>query len=76
MGSWKVIKKIRIFDHKSCNNDLDGDWIERSDNLLDHNWYAINYVLPNGGFIIIGGLNAFCYEWCDLSAHFMGAFMW
>ncbi|KAJ8442605.1 hypothetical protein Cgig2_026547 [Carnegiea gigantea] len=38
------------------------DWAERPNELTTPRWYATNHILPDGRVIIIGGRNAFNYE--------------
>ncbi|KAJ8540938.1 hypothetical protein K7X08_001754 [Anisodus acutangulus] len=52
---------IRVF--KPCNgNSTTCDWKEIGGALIQSRWYATNHVLPDGRQIIIGGRDAFDYE--------------
>ncbi|KAL3840620.1 hypothetical protein ACJIZ3_025211 [Penstemon smallii] len=52
-------KKIRLFT--PCNNDT-CDWVELLQDLTVKRWYATNHILPDGRVIIVGGIDAFSYE--------------
>ncbi|KAJ0751951.1 putative glyoxal oxidase, galactose oxidase/kelch, beta-propeller [Helianthus annuus] len=45
--------------YKSCDTC---DWQEKPNGLSKSRWYASNHLLPDGRQIIIGGRNAFNYE--------------
>ncbi|KAK6792990.1 hypothetical protein RDI58_012071 [Solanum bulbocastanum] len=48
---------------KPCNgNKITCDWKEIGGALIQSRWYATNHVLPDGRQIIIGGREAFNYE--------------
>ncbi|XP_023762070.2 aldehyde oxidase GLOX [Lactuca sativa] len=49
----------RVRTYKSCRTC---DWKEIPDGLNQQRWYATNHLLPNGRQIIIGGRQAFNYE--------------
>ncbi|CAI9265842.1 unnamed protein product [Lactuca saligna] len=49
----------RVRTYKSCSKC---DWKEIPDGLNQQRWYATNHLLPNGRQIIIGGRQAFNYE--------------
>ncbi|MCE3214602.1 hypothetical protein HAX54_052855 [Datura stramonium] len=52
---------VRIF--KTCSrNSSTCDWKEIGDALIQRRWYATNHLLPDGSQIIIGGRDAFSYE--------------
>ncbi|XP_057448332.1 aldehyde oxidase GLOX-like [Lotus japonicus] len=52
--------KLRTFtpcpQHNLC------DWLELPQNLTSPRWYASNQILPDGRIIVVGGRNAFTYE--------------
>nr|GEX82204.1 hypothetical protein [Tanacetum cinerariifolium] len=57
-GGWADgYKRVRIF--KSCATC---DWQEIPNGLNQQRWYATNHLLPDGRQIIIGGRQAFNYE--------------
>lgn len=43
------------------------DWEEYYDSLISPRWYASNQVLPGGNVIVVGGKNAFSYEFIPKS---------
>ncbi|CAN4122944.1 unnamed protein product [Withania somnifera] len=52
---------VRVFE--PCNgNRTTCDWKEIGGALLQRRWYATNHVLPDGRQIIVGGREAFNYE--------------
>ncbi|XP_004238618.2 aldehyde oxidase GLOX1-like [Solanum lycopersicum] len=54
-------KVVRVL--KPCNgNKSTCDWREIENALIQSRWYATNHVLPDGRQIIIGGREAFNYE--------------
>ncbi|KAJ0527482.1 putative galactose oxidase [Helianthus annuus] len=57
-GGWaEGYRRVRIY--KSCATC---DWQEISNGLNQQRWYATNHLLPDGRQIIIGGRQAFNYE--------------
>ncbi|KAJ0712838.1 putative galactose oxidase [Helianthus annuus] len=57
-GGWADgYRRVRIY--KSCATC---DWQEISNGLNQQRWYATNHLLPDGRQIIIGGRQAFNYE--------------
>ncbi|XP_059281531.1 aldehyde oxidase GLOX1-like [Lycium ferocissimum] len=58
---------VRVF--KPCNgNRSTCDWKEIGGALIQSRWYATNHVLPDGRQIIIGGRDAFNYEFYPKTA--------
>ncbi|PHU21109.1 hypothetical protein BC332_12260 [Capsicum chinense] len=59
---------IRVF--KPCINGKRStcDWQEMGNGLIQSRWYATNHMLPDGRQIIIGGRDAFNYEFHPKSA--------
>ncbi|MFS7972306.1 putative glyoxal oxidase, galactose oxidase/kelch, beta-propeller [Helianthus anomalus] len=57
-GGWADgYRRVRIY--KSCSTC---DWKEIPNRLNQQRWYATNHLLPDGRQIIIGGRQAFNYE--------------
>ncbi|XP_055835335.1 aldehyde oxidase GLOX-like [Solanum dulcamara] len=65
---------VRVF--KPCNGNKNTcDWKEIGGALIQSRWYATNHVLPDGRQIIIGGREAFNYEFypkTDLTNNIFG----
>ncbi|KAM3341712.1 aldehyde oxidase GLOX1-like [Capsicum galapagoense] len=66
---------IRVF--KPCINGKRStcDWQEMGNGLIQSRWYATNHMLPDGRQIIIGGRDAFNYEFHPKSASTNNVFM-
>ncbi|XP_023767157.1 aldehyde oxidase GLOX [Lactuca sativa] len=56
-GTYEGDRVVRVY--KSCD---DCDWQEIQSGLSQSRWYATNHILPDGRQIIIGGRQAFNYE--------------
>ncbi|KAI3759195.1 hypothetical protein L6452_06813 [Arctium lappa] len=57
-GGWADgYRVVRVY--KSCDSC---DWQEIKNGLIKQRWYATNHILPGGRQIIIGGRQAFNYE--------------
>lgn len=60
-GDFDGLRKIRRL--KPCSASGTCDWVEdQSVNLTDPRWYSTNQLLPDGRQILVGGRNAFTYE--------------
>ncbi|XP_009774595.1 aldehyde oxidase GLOX-like [Nicotiana tabacum] len=58
---------VRVF--RPCNgNGSTCDWKEIGGGLIQSRWYATNHILPDGRQIIIGGREAFNYEFYPKTA--------
>nr|XP_010904553.1 aldehyde oxidase GLOX-like [Elaeis guineensis] len=65
-------RKVRYFN--PCS-DRRCDWIESEKLLASNRWYATNQILPEKDRVfIVGGLNAFDYEFLPKSSEKEGAF--
>ncbi|XP_057533864.1 aldehyde oxidase GLOX-like [Amaranthus tricolor] len=58
-GGWRDGDKVVRTFTPFCN---DCDWVELPNKLLQRRWYASNHALPDGRLIIVGGTQAFNYE--------------
>ena len=59
-GGWRDGDKVVRTFQPFCNSEC--DWVELPNKLLQRRWYASNHALPDGRIIIVGGTQAFNYE--------------
>ena len=52
--------KLRTFT--PCSENDNCDWVELKESLTHSRWYSSNHILPDGRIIVVGGRNAFTYE--------------